>query len=80
MEAVIRKWGNCPALRLRSAALKAAGYSFAQKGELVVSRRRIVIQPAENVTYNLDKLLVGITAASAQSEFGFGKPHGKEAL
>ena len=62
MEAVIRKWGNSPALRLPSAALKAAGYALEQKVELVVSRGRIVIQPSENVTYSLDSLLAGITA------------------
>lgn len=80
MEAVIRKWGNSPALRLPSAALKAAGYALGQKVELVVSRGRIVIQPSENVTYSLDKLLVGITPGNAHSELSFGKPVGKEAL
>jgi antitoxin MazE len=29
MEAVIRKWGNSPALRLPTAALKEAGYTRA---------------------------------------------------
>jgi antitoxin MazE len=28
MEAVIRKWGNSPALRLPSAALKEAGFAL----------------------------------------------------
>ena len=49
MEAVIRKWGNSPALRLPTAALKAAGYQLEQKVELVVSRGRIVIQPSERI-------------------------------
>jgi antitoxin MazE len=80
MEAVIRKWGNSPALRLPSAALKAAGYALEQKVELVVSRGRIVIQPSENVTYSLDNLLAGITSGNTHSEFSFGKPVGKEAL
>jgi len=80
MEAVIRKWGNSPAMRLPSAALKEAGFALEQKVELVVSRGRIVIQPSENVTYSLDNLLAGITAANAHSEFSFGKPVGKEAF
>jgi antitoxin MazE len=80
MEAVIRKWGNSPALRLPSAALKEAGYALEQKVVLVVSRGRIVIQPSENVTYSLDDLLSGITAANAHGELSFGKPVGKEAL
>jgi antitoxin MazE len=80
MEAVIRKWGNSPALRLPSAALKEAGYALEQKVELIVSRGRIVIQPSENVTYSLDSLLAGITPANAHSELIFGAPVGKEAL
>ena len=80
MEAVIRKWGNSPALRLPSAALKEAGYALEQKVELVVSRGRIVIQPSEQVTYSLDKLLAGITTDNSHGEFSFGKPVGKEAM
>ena len=80
MEAVIRKWGNSPALRLPSAALKQAGYTLEQKVELVVSRGRIVIQPSEHVTYSLDKLLAGITTDNSHGELSFGKPVGKEAL
>lgn len=80
MEAVIRKWGNSPALRLPSAALKEAGYVLEQKVELVVSRGRIVIQPSKHVTYSLDSLLAGITPANAHNEVSFGPPVGKEAL
>lgn len=80
MEAVIRKWGNSPALRLPSAALKQAGYALEQKVDLVVTRGRIVIQPLENVTYSLDKLLAGITDGNAHGEFSFGKSVGKEAF
>ena len=80
MEAVIRKWGNSPALRLPSAALKEAGYTLEQKVELIVSRGRIVIQPSENVTYSLDSLLAGITTDNSHGEFSFRKPVGKEAL
>jgi antitoxin MazE len=80
VEAVIRKWGNSLALRLPSAALKEAGYTLEQKVELVVSRGRIVIQPSEQVTYSLDKLLAGITTDNSHGEFSFGKPVGKEAM
>ena len=80
MEAVIRKWGNSPALRLPGAALKEAGYVLEQKVELVVSRGRIVIQPSDQVTYSLDKLLAGITTDNSHGEFSFGKPVGKEAM
>ncbi len=78
MEAVIRKWGNSPALRLPSAALKDAGYVLEQKVELIVSRGRIVIQPSDNVTYSLENLLTGITKTNSHGEASFGKPVGKE--
>lgn len=80
MEAVIRKWGNSPALRLPTAALKAAGYQLEQRVELVVSRGRIVIQPSERVEYDLDALIGGINAANAHDEVSFGAPVGREAL
>jgi len=79
MEAVIRKWGNSPAVRLPSAVLKEAGYTLEQKVELVVSRGRIVIQPSDKMAYHLDDLLAGITDANAHGEFSFGEPRGKEA-
>ena len=78
MEAVIRKWGNSPALRLPSAALKEAGYQLEQKVTLTVSRGRILIEPSEKVEYDLDALVGGITASNAHAEFSFGKPVGQE--
>lgn len=80
MEAVIRKWGNSPALRLPTAVLKEAGYQLEQKVELVVSEGRIIIQPSEKVEYDLDSLVSGIHAKNLHTEVSFGPPVGKEAL
>lgn len=80
MEAVIRKWGNSPALRLPVLALKGAALSLDQKVTIIVSHGRIVIEPSEHVEYNLDELLAGITPQNAHAEISFGKPVGKEAL
>ena len=79
MDAVIRKWGNSPALCLPIEALNEAGFALEQKVELVVSRGRIVIQPSENVTYSLEALLVGTTAGNVHAEVSFGAQVGKEA-
>jgi antitoxin MazE len=38
MEAVIRKWGNSPALRLPVSALKEADFSLEQAVNITVSR------------------------------------------
>jgi len=78
MEAVIGKWGNSLAVRLPAAALKEAGYQVEQKVNLVVSAGRIVIEPA--VSYDLDKLLCGITADNAHAEANFGPTVGQEPL
>jgi antitoxin MazE len=80
MEAVIRKWGNSPALRLPTSVLKEAGYRLEQKVELTVSRGRIVIRPLEKVEYELDALVDGITTGNAHGEVSFGEPVGKESL
>lgn len=80
MEAVIRKWGNSPALRLSTAVLKEAGYQIEQKVDLIVTRGRIVIQPSERVEYDLDALLNEISAENAHDEVNFDSPVGKEAL
>ena len=80
MEAVIRKWGNSPALRLPTAVLREAGYQLEQRVDLIVSRGRIIIQPSEKVEYDLDAMINGISAANAHDEVSFGSPVGNEAL
>jgi antitoxin MazE len=80
MDAVIRKWGNSPAVRLPTAVLKQAGYQLEQKVDLVVSEGRIIIQPSEKVEYDLDSLVNGINAKNLHTEVSFGSPVGKEAL
>ena len=80
MEAVIRKWGNSPALRLPVSALRDAELSLEQKVNIVVTRGRIVIEPSEKIEYDLDELLAGITDQNSHAEVDFGKPVGKEAF
>lgn len=80
MDAVIRKWGNSPAVRLPTAILREAGYQLEQKVELIVSRGRIVIQPSEKVEYDLNDLIGGISAKNSHGEVSFGTPVGNETL
>lgn len=80
MEAVIRKWGNNPALRLPTAVLKEAGYQIEQKVDLIVSRGRIIIQPAERGEYDLEALIGGINEENRHDEINLGASIGKEAL
>jgi antitoxin MazE len=80
MEAVIRKWGNSPALRLPTAVLKQAGYHLEQKVELIVSQGRIIIQPSSKVEYDLDTLVCSINRDNTHDEVSFGPPVGAESL
>ncbi len=80
MQTVIRKWGNSPALRLPTRALKEAGYQIEQQVELIVSRGRIIIQPSKKLEYDLDALVSGINESNAHDEASFGRPVGKEML
>ena len=80
MEAVIRKWGNSPALRLPTAVLREAGYQLEQKVDLIVYRGRISMQPCDKVAYDLEALSSGINPSNVHEEVGFGAPVGKEAL
>lgn len=80
MESTIRKWGNSPALRLPVAAIKEAAFSLEQKVNLTITRGRIVIESSNNVEYDLDELVSGITPKNAHAEVSTGKPRGREAL
>lgn len=80
MQAIIRKWGNSPALRLPTAVLREAGYQLEQKVDLIVSRGRIVIQPSEKVEYDLDALISGINSSNVHDEVSFGSPVGNEEI
>jgi len=80
MESVIRKWGNSPAVRKPTAALKEAAFSLEQRVNIVVTRGRIVIEPSSQVAYDLDALVAGITPGNLHEEVSVGKPVGQEAL
>lgn len=80
MEAVIRKWGNSPALRLNQSTMKLAAFDLEQRVTITASKGRIIIEPAHTLEYQLDELLAGMTPANTHSGVDFGAPQGKEAL
>ncbi len=80
MEAVIRKWGNSPAVRLNLAAMKAAAFDIEQHVTIKASKGRIVIEPAERLDFKLEDLVAGITRKNVHDEVDFGGPVGREAL
>ena len=80
MDAVIRKWGNSPALRLTTAVLKEAGLQLEERVDLVVSKGQVIITAIDKVEYDLDTLVSGINSKNTHDEVSFGAPVGKEAL
>jgi len=80
MEAVIRKWGNSPALRLPSAVMKSAAFELQQHVIVTATKGRIVIEPASQPEYKLKDLLTAMTDDNAHDAVDFGGPVGQEAL
>ena len=80
MDAVIRKWGNSPALRLTTAVLKEAGLQLEERVDLRVSKGQVIITAIDKVEYDLDTLVDGINTKNTHGEVSFGVPVGKEAL
>ena len=80
MEAIIRKWGNSPAVRLNSSAMKIAAFDVEQRVTIKASKGRIVIEPADKFEFSLADLVAGITPDNLHGEADFGGPVGKEVL
>lgn len=80
MDAVIRKWGNSPALRLSAAVMREASFTVEQKVRITVSRGRIVVERSDRIEYDLDALVADITPENTHREVTFGPPVGNEAL
>lgn len=78
MEAIIKKWGNSPALRLSASLMKEAHLTLDQKVSVKVSRGKIIIEPTNRKEYKLEELVAGITSVNSHVESDFGKPVGKE--
>ena len=79
MDAVIRKWGNSPAVRLSSSAMKMASFDIEQRVTIKASKGRIVIEPADKFEFKLEDLVAGITRENVHDEVDFGGPVGREA-
>ena len=80
MDAIIRKWGNSPAVRLTSSTMKTAALSLEQQVTIKASKGRIVIEPADQTEFNLESLVSGISKDNCHEEVDFGAPVGRESL
>jgi antitoxin MazE len=80
MQAVIKKWGNSPALRLSAAIMKSAHLSLDQLVSVKVQRGRIVIEPIVKNEYSLEELISRISDDNIHREMSFGRTIGEEML
>ena len=80
MKVVIKKWGNSASVRIPAAVMAAARLTLDSAVDVREEDGRIIVEPIQTPTYDLDRLLDAITTKNLHSEIDFGEPMGKEAL
>lgn len=78
MRARVKKWGNSAAVRIPVSVMQAARVDLDEVVEVREEAGRIVIEPVRKKTYQLDKLLKGITSKNQHDAIDFGPAVGKE--
>jgi antitoxin MazE len=79
MRAKVKKWGNSAAVRIPASVMQAMRLTLDEAVEVREEAGRIVIEPVRQKTYELDKLLKGITSKNQHEAIEFGPAVGKEA-
>ena len=79
MKVTVRKWGNSAAVRIPASVLQASRLALDEPVDVREEAGRIVIEPVRQKTYDLRKLLKGITPKNQHQPVDFGAPMGKEA-
>ncbi|MBQ0600770.1 AbrB/MazE/SpoVT family DNA-binding domain-containing protein [Klebsiella oxytoca] len=79
-QAIVKKWGNSPSVRLPVAVMKAASLNVDDTVDIEVEDGRIIIVPARAKEYSIDALLFGISSENLHDKADFGPATGKELL
>ena len=79
MKVTVKKWGNSPAVRIPAAIMQASQLALDEVVDVREEGGRIVIEPVRQKTYDLDRLVEGITARNRHDRVDYGAPQGKEA-
>ncbi len=79
MRVTIKKWGNSAAVRIPHSVMTAAVLRVDQAVEVREEDGRVIIEPAQVPSYDLDKLLAAMKPDTFHDEVDFGAPVGKEA-
>jgi antitoxin MazE len=78
VKATVRKWGNSAAVRIPASVMQATRLDLDEVVDVREEAGRIVIEPVRVKTYDLDKLLKGITSKNQHEAVDFGPAIGKE--
>jgi antitoxin MazE len=78
MKVTVKKWGNSPAVRIPAAIMQASQLALDEVVDVREEGGCIVIEPVRKKSYDLDKLIKGITARNRHEVQDFGVPQGKE--
>jgi antitoxin MazE len=79
VRATVKKWGNSAAVRIPASVMQATRLDLDEAVDVREEAGRIVIEPVRQKTYDLGKLLKGITSKNQHEPVDFGPPMGKEA-
>lgn len=79
MKSKVKKWGNSAAVRIPASVIQATHLDLDEEVDVREEAGRIVIEPVRQKTYELGKLLKGITAKNRHQAVDFGAAKGKEA-
>ena len=80
MQAIIKKWGNSPALRISGSIMEMANLKLEQAVNINVLKGKIIIEPISPKQPSLEEMLAGITQSNLHAEENFGPTVGKEIL
>ena len=78
MRATVKKWGNSAAVRIPASVMQATRLDLDEAVDVREEAGRIVIEPVRTKTYDLGKLVKGITSKNQHEAIDFGPPMGKE--
>ncbi len=74
----MQKWGNSLAVRIPSAFANEISIGEGQQVDIRVTRGRLVIAPIRGKSYDLTKLVAGITRGNRHTEIEIASAQGRE--
>lgn len=80
MKVRVKKWGNSASVRIPAALMESAGLKLDDAVEISEEDGRIVIEPLESASYDIDSLVAAITPANRHRAISTGSPKGRELL